>query len=1405
MKKKKYIISFDIGTDSIGTAVIDLDGNPVRMNNKPGLSSYIYDKGETANSTAVMRRNRRRLNHKRHLVEMLQEILKIDDEFKNRLKESSLYDEDRVLSSRSEKNIYSKGGYSLFNGDSIVVNGNTIADYTDQKYHKDFPTIHHLIYDLKNKKEQYDIRLVYLALHNLLKRRGHFLIEGELNLNSDSSKYEYLKNIQLSYKDVHDVELSDNQFKMLEELNGRFDIVQVIKKAEMTATQIKRIIGVESDKKINLLDENFEDEIKSFELNSAQYELFKNIKLYAESVKLKSFLGDYKSICDRKVDIYNQHKNHLIILKELIKSSNNEKIYKEMFKCGDCWYKQYLKHYNNFDKKNKLLKGLVDILDSLKKENLDSNLFIKKEEDFVKNFIIVDGKNRTIAEHFLPRQKIKENSLLPNQLFKNEFYEIIDNQKKYHNWTNQEVDDLKYLIDFKIGYFVGPITRNQTYSKFSWVIFKEGRDDKPTALNYKDIIDFEKTELRFIQRMLKKCTYLKGENPVLPRQSILYSEVALLNELNDLSIYNTSGELIVLNRKMKEKIIDDLFSRQVNVTQKSFIKFMNDNFMHIGEVETVIGMSDNQFTNNLYAKINIKNILKESYTEELAEEIIRILLVFEDRKKKEELLLKLDESLKENLSRLSSLKITGWGNLSHHLLSMKVHYGEKTCSIRDRLYDSNNNIQQILSEEPFRNYILEYNKKYATTIIGDPHSKSNREILKDIIDDLYASPAVKKAVKNTFDIYREVIKKMDGQLPEYIVIEMARGKEKSGRTVPKYQQINSIYNQEKNKELKDVKKELKYFEKNDMRLKEELYFRQLGRCMYTETKLVFENLERYEIDHILPRSIIKDDSIDNLVLVLSKANQNKAAMPIFKYISTTDVDKERLLNYWNKLYKMKLISTKKYKNLQIQEFNDDVISGFISRQLVETRQSTKIVSDIFESFFGFDRSKIYSISAKTVSEIRNHSELKLFKNRDINHYHHAYDAYLSGLIAIMKIKKNINYIMQNKKEELMDEALKFIKESNNVNYKNTQSFVMSLFLKSTPKWNFKDIKEKMFKYYVNRHYYLSIEGKSPNEELFNQTIKSAVNKDDKDSNDKKIPLKKGLSTKKYGYYTSQNGHSLLYFSFNNIENRKSFSKLAKTIHSGVIYISSLQYLKYKKLYNIDNEIMKEIYLDYCKEKVKKGISIEEQEYIIKNSTLIPGKLKSSVIIELENHKSHLVQIVSGKEFSILKNYIPNIKSKYDFTIAIEIINSLSKSDEIFMKKFLDDKNRKVRTKNFHVLRLLVENLEQELSSIWYFDKHKEYLDRLKQWLKSWNNDYQWISNKILDIKLDVLNAIRIVTGSEYIKEESSGKLVESRKFRNNNVNILSNKRIDAFSIIHQSKSGFFRKKVRFIVNNKGKK
>ena len=180
--------------------------------------------------------------------------------------------------------------------------------------------------------------------------------------------------------------------------------------------------------------------------------------------------------------------------------------------------------------------------------------------------------------------------------------------------------------------------------------------------------------------------------------------------------------------------------------------------------------------------------------------------------------------------------------------------------------------------------------------------------------------------------------------------------------------------------------------------------------------------QKYDIDHIYPRSKVKDDSLDNRVLVVRDANLAKSD----RYPLSADI-REKNRGFWFMLYEKGLISKKKLDRLiRHTEFSDDELAGFISRQLVETRQSTKVLAQILER--ALPATDVVYVKASNVSDFR-----KLYENdgfvkvRDLNDYHHAKDAYLNivvGNVYDVQFTKNpLNFVRSRSAYSMKTEVL----------------------------------------------------------------------------------------------------------------------------------------------------------------------------------------------------------------------------------------------------------------------------------------------------------------------------------------------------------------------------------------------
>ena len=150
--------------------------------------------------------------------------------------------------------------------------------------------------------------------------------------------------------------------------------------------------------------------------------------------------------------------------------------------------------------------------------------------------------------------------------------------------------------------------------------------------------------------------------------------------------------------------------------------------------------------------------------------------------------------------------------------------------------------------------------------------------MREVVEDLYVSPKVKRPVYQALKITKEIVKTQNGKTPDKIFIEMARGPEEKKRTVSRKNRLVELYKACK----KDSEELFKQLEKtNEAEFKRDalyLYYTQFGKCMYTGEPILLENIYNrniYDIDHIFPRSKVKDDSLDNRVLVKKEVNEAK--------------------------------------------------------------------------------------------------------------------------------------------------------------------------------------------------------------------------------------------------------------------------------------------------------------------------------------------------------------------------------------------------------------------------------------------------------------------------------------------------------------------------------------------------
>lgn len=1024
-KLNDYFIGFDLGTGSVGWAIITPDGELARFKGKPAWGSRVFPTADTAADTRLKRGQRRRYERRRWRLGFVQdffreEIDRVDPDFFNRLNQSRLIPKDRGFHS------------PLFND----------SDFSEKDYYDRFPAMPFLRAWLMTTDERADIRLIYLAFHNIVKHRGNFLqqdnkrlsaqtvktddavekLAEELSARCEAMEYrvsinqpvivEALKDGSLSRSNKADrigsaVNASEAELKNLGKTLGKALVGYVV---DFTKVLLLDDIELEkaalnNDEKVDAILTNLPDDC--LPLFNAIVEVYSShilmgiLRLNEGEIKtgaLSGMDGHTLSFCQARE--YEKYGTELALLKKLVKKYRPD-AYGEFFR-GDryegttIYNKQTVKGYTKYNEVRKT--GYEDFAKEVKK--LFEGTGAATDPGYLE--MMQSFEERT----FLRRQKTSDNGSIPYQLHLEEMLAIIDNQGKYYPFLLQKRDEIASLVSFRIPYYVGPLSNvnaaldAQGRPRFSWATRRDGMEGTPIRpWNWEQVIDKSKTAQDFIMRMTSDCTYLYGQ-PVLPRCSLLYEEFCVLNELNG-AWFTEDGDTRVRFDAYSDRagIVEDLFKDKRKVKFIDVANWMQRNGCAGPTIRVGGGQGEAGFESSLTSyRFFCKDVFHVDELDPawipMIEEIILWNTLFEDRKiLKEEIEQKYRDVLTaEQIKVICKKRFSGWGKFSKRLLDgikAKTDIGPK--SIMDVLREGDPSVSgrtrpMVLME------ILQDDELAFPRIIEEENLKSVPVDGRLQIDDLPGSPAIRRTINQAMRILDEIVG-IVGKPPANIFVEVTRDDDKrtkGKRTRRRYEQVKEAV-AALGTEYAELKREFKAQDKvafDDTRLM--LYFLQAGKCLYSGKPLDINRLSEYQVDHIIPQAYVKDDSIENKALVLAAENQNKTD----HLLISPGVRKARG-GYWAALHRAGMMGDKKYNNLMRARISDAKMKGFIARQLVETSQSVKLFQMMAVNHY--PETAVIPVRASLSHELR---EAKGYhKCREINDYHHAHDALLAAEIG----------------------------------------------------------------------------------------------------------------------------------------------------------------------------------------------------------------------------------------------------------------------------------------------------------------------------------------------------------------------------------------------------------------------
>ena len=1145
-----YSIGLDIGATSVGFSAIDEKYRPIRLKGKTVIGARLFKEGATAAERRGFRTTRRRLKRRKWRLSLLEEIFdpymaKVDPTFFARLKESNLSPKD------------SKKHFS---------NSLLFPDETDSAFYDKYPTIYHLRYHLMNDDRQFDLREVFLAIHHIVKYRGNFLNNLPVsNFSTDKIHFEEdFKAINDSFDEIdpetgfqiniektdaiaqklldNNVATLDKQKeiakilyvvsgdKALDKLNS--SIAKQISKAmlgyKFDLAEVLKITTEDKNKwKIQLSDENVDDTLAELtgELNESQSTILNILLRLYSQITLNDIVPSGQTLSESMIEKYDAHKKHLEMLKKYAEFLDR-KTYSDVMEA-------YAEYVGNSTKKS----GTASQEDFYKvvKRSLNSTQLAEEIKALIDQ------------NQFMPKQRTNQNGVIPYQLHLKELERIIENQSKYYPWLAEPNPNekrrtrakykLSELVAFRIPYYVGPLITKEDQEKssgksFAWMIRKA--PGKITPWNFDEKVDRTESANQFIKRMTTKDTYLIGED-VLPDHSLLYERFKVLNELN---MVRANGSKLEVGEK--QKAFEKLFKAKKTVKASQLANLLSTG---MANRPIITGLSDPvKFNNSFGTYIDFKKIfgakIDDPNLQNDFEQIVEWITVFEDKNILNVKLHGIEWLTEEQITDLIKKRYQGWGRLSKKLLcGLKNEKGE---SILDLMWNTQRTFMEIVNEPVFAEQIKNANQ-----------DQINDEDYESILADAYTSPQNKKAIRQVVKVVDDIVRAA-GKAPKFISLEFAREDQRSHRTQSRLAKLKDIYettakelvaNEKVRQELGDVK---------DLSDRFFLYFTQLGRDMYTGESINIDEIStKYDMDHILPQAFLKDDSLDNKVLVSRPVNNGKSNnVPLRMFGS-------KMKPLWKKLADHRLISKKKYNNLMTDPDSIDKYkaNGFINRQLVETRQVIKLAANILASRYEKDDTQIIEVKAELNHQLR--EALKLYKNRDVNDYHHAVDGYLSafvgqylyhrysGLQSYFIYGKYQRFFEKNTKQRFKFNRFNFLYDltSNDEERIVDKSSGEIVGMKS-------DLIRQIKRVYGFKYMLISQETYTNSGAMFDQTIYPAK------SNKKLIQTKQGRPTNIYGGYS---GNKDAYMAIIRISGKKE-DKL-KVVGIPVRSLSKLERLK----------------------------------------------------------------------------------------------------------------------------------------------------------------------------------------------------------------------------------------------------
>lgn len=556
--------------------------------------------------------------------------------------------------------------------------------------------------------------------------------------------------------------------------------------------------------------------------------------------------------------------------------------------------------------------------------------------------------------------------------YKREAVAILEQQKKYYS----QIDD-KFIKEY-----TDIMTRKRE--------FYIGPGDEKNRTNY-GVYKTDGTTIESIfEELIGKCSIYTDQRRA-PASSFTAQEFNLLNDLNNITV---GGRKLTEDEKIE--IVDEILGSKVkSFTYKRMMSIIKKT-TEIEDEKDVKGFRIDKKGNPEFHNFEIErkakiffegtNINYDEFDIEEKDKLAKVLSLSMDFKTlKKNCNKEFPEFRDEDIEMIFSFLQNNKASYAKwHSFSLKL-----MREMREELYSKPKNQMNYLIEKGIKKNVQDSFEGYKYIPIG-------------FLDEEIYNPIVRRSINQSIRIVNAIMKN-HGDL-EAIIIEMPRetNEQEEKKKISELQKQN----QKEKKEAVDRARNEYGFTKRQLHGQKELitkirlWYQQDGRCLYTGKVISIEDLINdpniFEIDHIIPKSISLDDSLNNRVLVYSYANQAKGQRTPFNafYVPSKGINYEDIKLRASKLLENKKISKTKYDLLSFEEDINkyDVRQKFISRNLNDTRYASKAILNGLQEFMKAKEkdTQIHVVRGKFTYQLRKRWGIE--KDRDESFEHHGVDA-----------------------------------------------------------------------------------------------------------------------------------------------------------------------------------------------------------------------------------------------------------------------------------------------------------------------------------------------------------------------------------------------------------------------------